>query len=160
MVGNVIEPRNTTHDLNDNEYWGALLNDAIPNSIDYREIQCYGIMKDNKPVIAWAYHSFLSNAWKNHAIKELEASVSIASFKDDWKPFKTIKLILSLFFKQPCYNRLTATTHASNGQAVRLVKLAGFTLEGIQRKPSHIEDILQFSLLREDWERSRWATLK
>ena len=94
---------------------------------------------------------------KHYNVKELEASVSIAAFRKDWNPFKVIQLILSLFFKDSCYNRLTAVTHPSNRQAVRLVKLAGFTLEGILRKPVDVENIMQFSILREDWEVSRWA---
>lgn len=155
MVGNKLVIGHTKNDLNNNWFWGSKLNEALPNTIDYRKLQCFGIIKDNKPSVAWAYNSFLQHT--EHNIKELEASVSIAAFRKDWNPLTTIKLILSLFFKNSCYNRLTAVTHQSNRQAVRLVKLAGFTLEGILRKPVGIEDIMQFSILREDWEASRWV---
>ena len=127
----------------------------MTGSIDYKKLQCCGIIKDGKPVVAWAFNSFLQHTESN--IQELEASVSIAAFEKDWSPFKVIPLILSLFFKDSCYNRLTAVTHPSNRQAVRLLKIAGFTLEGILRKPAEIENIMQFSILREDWEASRWA---
>jgi hypothetical protein len=155
MVRNEYKPRSAKNDLNDNSYWGGLLNKALPDTIDYTKLRCYGVIKDGEPVVAWAFHSCLE--YKQHNINLQEASVSIASFRNDWNPIKVIKLILSLFFKDTCYNRLTAVTHPSNRQAVRLVKLAGFTLEGILRKPSGIENIMQFSLLREDWESSRWS---
>jgi RimJ/RimL family protein N-acetyltransferase len=157
MVGNKHISRSSENGLNNNWYWGTKLNEAIPDRIDYTKCQCYGIIKEGMPSVAWAFNSFLMHKESN--IQELEASVSLAAFRKDWNPLTTIKLILSLFFKDSCYNRLTAVTHASNRQAVRLVKLAGFTLEGILRKPAGIEDIMQFSILREDWEVSRWAIL-
>ena len=154
MARNKRKLRSTENDLNDNEYWGGLLNKALPDRIDYTKIQCFGIIENGEPVVAWSFNSFMEH--KEHNIKELEASVSIAAFKSDWKPISTIRLILSLFFKDTCYNRLTAVTHPSNRQAVRLVKLAGFTLEGVLRKPSNIENIMQFSILREDWQGGRF----
>jgi len=154
MVRNKREFRCTENDINDNNYWGELLNSKFPGTLDFREFQCYGVIKDGEPLVAWAYHSYLSR--KNHNIVDQEASVSIASFQTDWKPLRTIRLILSLFFKDTCYNRLTAVTHSSNRQAVRLVKLAGFTLEGRIRKPTGTEDKLQFSILREDYKGGRF----
>jgi len=155
MVRNKSIIRSTENDIDTNQYWGELLNKALPGTIDYTKLRCYGVIDNNKPVVAWAFNSYLEH--KQHNIKELEASVSIASFEADWKPLRTIRLILSLFFKDSCYNRLTAVTHSSNRQAVRLLKVAGFTLEGILRKPAGIENIMQFSILREDWEVSRWV---
>lgn len=153
MVRNEYKPLSAEDDLN--QYWGGLLNEALPHRIDFTKTWCSGIIQDGKPVVAWSFNSYLEHV--EHNIKELEASVSIAAFQADWKPLKVIRLILSLFFKDTCYNRLTAVTHSSNRQAVRLVNLAGFTLEAILRKPTGIEDIMQFSILREDWEKSRWV---
>jgi len=156
MARNKSIIRSTENDLDTNQFWGELLNEALPDRIDYTKLNCCGVVDEKQePVVAWAFNSFLQH--KEHNIKELEASVSIASFKSDWKPLRTIRLILSLFFKDSCYNRLTAVTHSSNRQAVRLLKVAGFTLEGILRKPAGIENIMQFSILREDWEVSRWV---
>lgn len=157
MVGNESIVRSSKDDLKNNFYWGSKLNEALPDRIDYRRLQCFGIVDNGEPVVAWSFNSFQLHTESN--IRELEASVSIAAFRKDWKPFKVIPLILSLFFKDSCYNRLTAVTHPSNRQAVRLLKVAGFTLEGILRKPAGIENIMQFSILREDWERSRWVIL-
>ena len=155
MVGNKFEFRNSENDIALNEYWGELLNKRIPGQLDYKQSECFGIIDDGQPVVAWSYNSF--KEVKNNNIQELECSVSIASFRGEWKPFKVIPLILSLFFKNKCYNRLTALTSVKNRQAVRLLKLAGFTLEGIIRKPASVDNIMQFSLLREEYVRSRWV---
>lgn len=154
MARNEFEFGSAKNDLNDNQYWGELLNKTLPDTIDYTKIQCYGIIEDGKPVVAWSFNSFLLHS--EHNVKEQEASVSIAAFRKDWKPLKVIRLILSLFFNNTCYNRLTAVTHPSNRQAVRLVKIAGFTLEGILRKPAKTENLMQFSILREDWKGGRF----
>ena len=154
MARNKCQLASAKDDLNANDYWGNLLNGKFPNKIDFTQLQCYGVIKEGKPVVAWAFHSYLG--YKNNNMMELEAGVSIASFSKDWKPRRTIKKILSLFFKDMRYNRLTAVTHTSNRQAVRLVKLAGFTQEGIIRRPAKIENKLQFSLLREDFEGGRF----
>jgi hypothetical protein len=150
MVGYEYEHGSSENDIN----WGEMLNKALPDTIDFREANCWGAAENGKPLVAWAFHSYLAR--KNHNIKEYEASVSIASFTPHWHPLKMIRLILALFFKNTGYDRLTAVTHKSNHQAVRLVKLAGFTLEGEIRKPAKIENKLQFSILREDWEAGRF----
>lgn len=140
--------------LRDDDRFGALLNEALPDTINFTALPCYGITRGEEVLVIWCFNSFFEHT--EHNIRELEASVSIASCVKDWKPLRTIRLILSLFFKDTCYNRLTAVTHSKNRQAIRLVKLAGFTLEGILRKPASIENIMQFSILREDWQRGRF----
>lgn len=154
MVRNECKSGRTADDLNDNKFWGGLLNKALPNGIDYRNVKCYGIIKNDQPMVAWSYYSFLEHQDSNRRL--IEASVSIAAFHKQWHPFTTIRLILSFFFQEKRYNRLTAVTFPSNRQAVRLVNLAGFTLEGIIRRPAGFENYMQFSLLREDWENGRF----
>lgn len=146
--------RSPKDDLNNNLYWGKLLNSKFPNGLDFTKFQCYGVVKGSKPLVAWAFHSYLNR--RNSNLIEYEASVSIASFTKVWHPLRTIRLILSLFFKDSCYNRLTAVTLESNRQAVRLLKIAGFTQEGYIRRPAQEENKLQFSILREDWEAGRF----
>lgn len=140
-------------DLRDDLYWGKLLNEHLPPTIDYRLWECYGIKKD-KPLVAWCYHSYQNIGSNRH--QNYEAEMSICSFDRRWATKYNISLMLALFFKRNMYNRLTALIRIDNRQAVKLVKMAGFTLEGIIRRPKCELDILQFSMLREDWEKGRF----
>lgn len=150
MAGNECKLRESHDDLK----WGELLNKHLPPTVDYRLWECYGIEKNGKPLVAWSYHSYQNIGSNRH--QNYEAEMSICSFDRRWATKNNISLMLSLFFKRNMYNRLTALIRIDNRQAVKLVKLAGFTLEGIIRRPKNELDILQFSLLREDWERGRF----
>ena len=154
MVRNESKYAILENDLRDDKYWGGLLNEALPPVLDYRNWECYGIERDGKPLVAWAYHSY--TGIENGRYSNYEAEMAIAAFTKRWATKKRIGQMLSLFFHRSMYNRLTALIRSDNWQAVKLVKLAGFTLEGIIRKPRNELDILQFSMLKEDWEKSRF----
>lgn len=137
------------NDLRDDKKWGEVLNKHLNPLVDYRLWPCYG-----NGNVAWSYHSYFE--CKNNRYQYYEAEISIVSLNRRWANKEIIKIILALFFHKSNYNRLTALIRIDNRQAVKLVKLTGFILEGIIRKPKNELDILQFSLLREDWERGRF----
>lgn len=157
MDGNKYQLRYSGNDLRDDKYWGELLNLSLPPTTDYTKWECYGIKENGVPLVAWCYHSYIG--CPSNARNEYEAEMSIAAFNRKWAKKNNIKIMLSLFFNRNGYNRLTALINPNNRQAVKLVKLAGFTLEGIIRKPAGKPDILQFSLLKEDWEKGRFYEL-
>jgi len=153
MAGNKRKFREPDDDLRDDEYWGGVLNDNLPPTVDYRTWECFGI----KDRVAWSYHSYAGIGSQRH--QYYEAEMSICGLHPRWATKKRVALMLALFFKRNMYNRLTALIRIDNRQAVKLVKLAGFTLEGIVRRPACELDILQFSLLKEDWEKGRFYEL-
>lgn len=140
--------------IRDDKYFGELLNKKFPNTTDYTKWECFGFVKNGKPLVAWCYHSY--SGVNNNLRKNYEAEITITSYSKLWATKHKISQILALFFERPCYNRLTVLTHSSNRQAVKLSKLAGFILEGIIRQPADKEDILQFSMLREDWQQGKF----
>lgn len=155
MAGNKRQLRYSKDDLRDDLYWGSLINEKFPEkNTDYSKFACFGVKKEGKPQVGWCFHSYLkgNSNLQNH----MQAEVTIAAFSSNWNVRKTLKILFYLFFSNKVYNRLTALILPSNRQAVRLVKLAGFTLEGVIRTPAECEDILQFSLLREDWKTGRY----
>jgi hypothetical protein len=153
MARNECQFSDSKNDLN--SYWGSLMNFKLNHVVDYTQAECCGVMKGDKPLVAWAYHSFLQE--KNHSNIYLEGSVTICAFSKKWHPLTVIPKIFSLYFKNNCYTRLTAVTHKSNIQANRLLKLSGFTLEGVLRKEKPLEDLNQYSILKSEWVSSRWA---
>lgn len=150
MAGNGHKHGYSYNDLRDDEKWGAVLNDKLPPTVDYRKWECYGI----EGKVAWCYHSYIGIGSSQR--QYYEAEMSICALSPRWATREKITIMLSLFFKRNMYTRLTALIRSDNRQAVKLVKLAGFTLEGIIRKPSNELDILQFSLLKEDWQKGRF----
>lgn len=157
MAGNRAKLRELDNDLRNDEYWGGLLNKHLPPTVDYRLWECYGIVKNDKPIVAWCYHSYQNIGSNRH--QNYEAEISICSFDRSWAKKSNISVMLALFFYRDVYNRLTALIRIDNRQAVKLVKLAGFTLEGVIRRPRNELDILQFSILKEDWEVGRFYEL-
>ena len=154
MVGNEYKFLGAKDDITSNYYIANLLNKALPNSVNFKKVKCYALCKNNEPLVAWAFHDGKIYTDSDGEFKE--GQVSIAAFDKKWRPFSTVRLILSLFFNDKGYNRLTAVTHINNRQAVRLVNFAGFTLEGIIRRPADIGNLMQFSLLKTDWEKGRF----
>lgn len=155
MARNEREFGCSADDLRDDSYWGDLISSKFPEkTTNYSKFACFGIKKNGVPQVAWCYHSYLkgNSNLQNH----MQAEITIASFSTNWNVRKTLKILFYLFFQNNVYNRLTALILPSNRQAVRLVKLAGFTLEGIIRTPEDSENILQFSLLREDWKSGKY----
>jgi len=150
MAGNRDKYGNPYHDLRNDEKWGEILNKHLPPTIDYRIWECYGI----EGAVAWCYHSYIGIGSSHR--QYYEAEMSIYALNKRWATRRRITVMLSLFFNRNMYNRLTALIRSDNRQAVKLVKLAGFTLEGIIRKPMNELDILQFSILKEDWEKGRF----
>ena len=153
MVGNGYKHGNSHHDLRDDEKWGDILNKHLPPTVDYRKWECYGI----EGAVAWCYHSYIGIGSSQR--QYYEAEMSICGLNPKWATRRRITVMLSLFFNRNMYNRLTALIRSDNRQAVKLVKLAGFTLEGIIRKPANELDILQFSILKEEWEKGRFYEL-
>lgn len=154
MVGEQSKLRCSGYDIaiRDDKRFGEVLNKGIPDVVDCTKWECYGFVdKNDKPIVAWCYHSYLGNG--SHRYQYYEAEMSIVALNKRWATKNRINQMLTLFFKRNGYNRLTALIKKSNWQAVKLVKLAGFTLEGIIRQPANIEEILQFSILKEDWQR-------
>lgn len=150
MARNEHQLRHTTYDIKRNDKrFGMLLNQLITRPLDFRDWECYAILKDNKPLCVWSYHSYIG---LNHSRSEFEAEISIAANSKKWPVKYTVRNILSLFFGRNGYNRVTALVHKDNRQAVKLVELAGFIVEGIIRKPEGQEDILQYSLLKQEWK--------
>lgn len=157
MAWNELELRKLNDDLRDDVFWGAMLNDKLPRTVDYRKWECFGIKKKGVPLVAWCFHSYGNIGSNRHHV--YEAEMSICSFDRRWATKGNISIMLALFFRNSMYNRLTALIRTDNRQAVRLVKLAGFTLEGIIRRPACELDIFQFSILREDWLGGRFYEL-
>jgi hypothetical protein len=143
--------------IRDDEYFGSLLNEALPDTTDYRIWECFGFIRNGQPSFAWSYHSYLGCG--SNQRRWYEAELSVASFSERWATKSKIKQMLSLFFNRSCYNRLTVLIRPSNRQAVKFSNLAGFTLEGTIRQPAGEEEILQFSLLREDWQQGKFYEL-
>jgi hypothetical protein len=139
------------HDLKrDDVYFGLMLNKALPDTVDYTNWECYGFQnKDGKTVFAFAYHSYIETTCNR--LSQLECELAVASFDKHWATKRRISIMLSLFFNRDRYNRITVLIGESNEQAVKFSKLAGFTLEGTIRKPAGNENLLQFSLLKEEW---------
>jgi hypothetical protein len=149
MAWNELELRELNNDLRNDAKWGAVLNECLGGLVDYTKMPCYGNDK-----VVWSYHSYFESG--NNRYSFYEAEMSIFDLDKRWATKRLISIMLALFFRNNMYNRLTALIEVDNRQAVRLVKLAGFTLEGIIRRPVNFKNILQFSILREDWEKGRF----
>lgn len=123
---------------------GAFLNRMIGGPMDYRKAHCYYW---GEPSFAIAYYDFRQLYNGTNA----EIAVAASDFSFD-KSF--IKHALAIFYENVKFNnvRLEALISPNNKQAIRLIHLSGFTLEGCKRKVAPDGDRLSFAMLKEEYE--------
>ena len=72
--------------------------------------------------------------------------------------FEAKAMITALAFERLGYDRLTAWANTRNGRSQRALERIGFRREGVlrawHRHGDAVHDVVIFSLLREDWERT------
>jgi RimJ/RimL family protein N-acetyltransferase len=122
---------------------------AVHSSFKYNEAMVYTSGEPINFAVAFYNYKELENG-----SYEAEASICSNGF---YYNKKIIKEVLSLFFENKYYNvnRLIAFTSPRNKQAIRLLELFGFKLEGILRQVAkNNENRLLYSILREDYGRN------
>jgi len=133
--------------IRDDSVVGALLNDKFEDHYcDYTQAQCYYLGNYD---LCWCLNDY------RELDDGMQAEMTIASFNSKFPLTKgRIKTILATFFENKYYNnvRLIALVQINNKQAIRLLRLSGFTEEGRLRKIYKGKDALLFSILKEEYE--------
>lgn len=120
---------------------GAFLNKRIKGSLyDYKRGISYRYGEPIKLAIAYTDEQELQHG--------TQAYISVACAKDFVFSRKIMKEALAIFFKNDNNIRLQALTPSKNKQARRLLKLSGFTEEGVLRSFAKDDDAIIASLLR------------
>jgi len=128
-----------------NDDYVNVIHDNVPGFVNITN--CYAYKIDG---LYFCFHSFTTEA---HAklLELMQAEISLynegGSITRD-----IIRKVLTLFFYNKCYTRLTALVASSNRQAQRLAKICGFTEEGRLREAQEGEDVIIYSLLRREYE--------
>ncbi|MBK5461929.1 GNAT family N-acetyltransferase [Peribacillus sp. TH27] len=77
---------------------------------------------------------------------------------------KSVSSLVNYLFKELDLNRIEIQVAVNNLKSITIPRRLGFVQEGIKRDGQwlydHYEDIITFSLLKNDWEKSEWINLK
>lgn len=105
----------------------------------------FGITKDNTLLAACSFHQRGFEHWE----------ATIVSDTPKWCSKQILQFLLNYPFETLGARRLTAQCLAGNKAASRFLERVGFTFEGRLRQYFNGDDVLIFSLLRDDHGRYR-----
>lgn len=127
---------------------GAYLNKKLKGMpFDFKQAQCYYYGNPIKMAFCYSHYEELGTGYGYQAL------ISIAAEPDFKFSRKILKNGLAYFFNNRKMNciRLEALTPLRNEQALRLVKVAGFTVEGVKRRFLPNDDVVISSMLKEEF---------